>query len=200
MATSPMKRHDEICDVDTISRRHSMGTTEPAEESRRLRKEFISRSIDLSLTVAGFADAEPASDGLRQSCQRAFRKRYGEICSMLSRSHLADLDLHELMPRLQELQSILEQLDCERPPATSTPDVIPHGSDESRRSLDSLTPRETEVLRLVAEGHSTKEIAHMLGMSFKTAACHRYRVMDKLAIHDAVSLTRYAFRMGLVQL
>jgi DNA-binding CsgD family transcriptional regulator len=196
-----MKRQDELYDVDASSRLFSMRITELAEESRRLRKEFISRSIDFSLTLASFAGATPTSDALRQSCQRAAHKGYGEICSMLSRSHLADLDLDELMPRLHELQSILEQLGSDgEGRVTSTPQVMPHVITKSGGPLDSLTPRETEVLRLVAEGHSTKEIAHMLGMSFKTAACHRYRVMDKLQIHDAVSLTRYAVRMGLVKL
>jgi DNA-binding NarL/FixJ family response regulator len=62
-----------------------------------------------------------------------------------------------------------------------------------------LTAREMEVLRLIATGHSTKETAHLLGMSFKTAACHRYRLMDKLAIHDTASLVRYAIREKLVE-
>jgi len=196
-----MKRHDELVDVDAISRLYSTRITELAEESRRLRKEFITRSIDFSLTLAGFADASPQNEGVRQSCERAARQAYGEICSMLSRAHLAEMDLHEILPRLEELRSILEQLTSDRPEVVElTAHVVPRQPSKSARSLECLTPREIEVLRLVAEGHSTKEIAHMLGMSFKTAACHRYRVMDKLAIHDAVSLTRYAVRMGLVKI
>jgi DNA-binding NarL/FixJ family response regulator len=62
-----------------------------------------------------------------------------------------------------------------------------------------LTNREVEVLRYIALGHSTKEIAYRLGISFKTAACHRYRVMDKLDIHDTANLVRYAIREGLIQ-
>jgi DNA-binding NarL/FixJ family response regulator len=68
-----------------------------------------------------------------------------------------------------------------------------------RAVRDRLTARETEVLRLIANGKSTKEVAHLLGMSFKTAACHRYRIMDKLAIHDTASLTRYAIREKLIE-
>jgi DNA-binding NarL/FixJ family response regulator len=56
------------------------------------------------------------------------------------------------------------------------------------------------VLRLITQGCSTKEVSHQLKMSFKTAACHRYRIMDKLGIHDVVTLTHYAVRTGLLKL
>jgi len=62
-----------------------------------------------------------------------------------------------------------------------------------------LTRRETEVLRYIAQGHSTKQVAVLLGITFKTAACHRYRVMDKLGIHETANLVRYAIRQGMVE-
>jgi DNA-binding NarL/FixJ family response regulator len=64
---------------------------------------------------------------------------------------------------------------------------------------DPLTAREREVLQLVAEGKSTKEIASLLGMAFKTADSHRTRIMRKLTIHDTAGLVRYAIRRGLIQ-
>ncbi|MBI3029573.1 MAG: response regulator transcription factor [Candidatus Rokubacteria bacterium] len=64
---------------------------------------------------------------------------------------------------------------------------------------DPLTPREREVLQLVAEGKRTKEIAGLLGVSFKTAESHRARLMEKLNIHETAGLVRYAIRRGLVQ-
>jgi DNA-binding NarL/FixJ family response regulator len=64
---------------------------------------------------------------------------------------------------------------------------------------DPLTPREREVLQLVAEGKTTKEIAHMLGVSAKTAESHRTRIMRKLEIHETAGLVRYAIRRGLIQ-
>lgn len=64
---------------------------------------------------------------------------------------------------------------------------------------DPLTAREREVLQLVAEGKSTKEIAAILGVSVKTADAHRTRLMQKLDIHDVASLTRYAIRHGIIQ-
>jgi two-component system, NarL family, response regulator NreC len=65
--------------------------------------------------------------------------------------------------------------------------------------VDPITSREREVLQLVAEGKSTKDIASLLGISVKTADSHRSRLMRKLDIHEVASLVRYAVRKGLVQ-
>lgn len=64
---------------------------------------------------------------------------------------------------------------------------------------DPLTPREREVLQLVAEGKTTKEIAQLLGVSVKTVESHRTRIMEKLDMHGTASLVRYAIRQGLIQ-
>ena len=64
---------------------------------------------------------------------------------------------------------------------------------------DPLTSRERQVLQLVAEGKTTKEIAQLLGVSVKTAESHRTRMMEKLDIHETASLVRYAIRRGLIQ-
>ena len=69
---------------------------------------------------------------------------------------------------------------------------------ESGGSPDFLTDREREIVQLVAEGHSTKEIAAKLGISAKTVDNHRTNLMRKLNIHDVASLTRYAFERGLI--
>lgn len=66
-------------------------------------------------------------------------------------------------------------------------------------SPDPLTQREREVLQLVAEGKTTKEIARMLGVTPKTAESHRTSMMGKLDIHDTAGLVRYAIRRGLIQ-
>jgi DNA-binding NarL/FixJ family response regulator len=68
-----------------------------------------------------------------------------------------------------------------------------------RGEREDLTPREKQVLALIAQGESTKEVAQALGISFKTVACHRGRIMRKLDAHKATDLTRHAIRMGLVQ-
>ena len=67
-------------------------------------------------------------------------------------------------------------------------------------SLEALTARQREVLQLIAEGRSTKEIAFMLGLSVKTAENHRAAIMERLDIHDLAGLVLYAARHGLVDL
>ena len=66
--------------------------------------------------------------------------------------------------------------------------------------LAGLTGRQREILQLVAEGQSTKEIAHRLNVSIKTVETHRQRLMDRLDIHDVPGLVRFAIRAGIVSL
>lgn len=63
---------------------------------------------------------------------------------------------------------------------------------------DPLAPREREVLQLVAEGKTSKEIAVQLGLSVKTAESYRTHIMEKLDIHETAGLVRYAIRRGLI--
>lgn len=72
--------------------------------------------------------------------------------------------------------------------------------DKEQTSLERLTPRQREVLQLIAEGNTTKEIAKKLGISPKTAETYRGELMKALDIHDIASLTRYAIRTGIVAL
>lgn len=73
-------------------------------------------------------------------------------------------------------------------------------SPGARRSAntDPLTAREREVLTLIAQGHTSKEVGGILGISPRTAEHHRARIMNKLSIGDVAGLTRYAIRTGLV--
>ncbi len=68
----------------------------------------------------------------------------------------------------------------------------------TRSALERLTPRQREVLQLVAEGHTTQEIARMMSLSVKTVETHRTQLMERLDIHDIAGLVRYAVREGLV--
>lgn len=61
-----------------------------------------------------------------------------------------------------------------------------------------LTSRQREILQLIAEGNSTKEIANKLNVSIKTVETHRMQLMDRLGIHDIAGLVRYAIRMGII--
>lgn len=74
------------------------------------------------------------------------------------------------------------------------------GLDREISPLERLTPRQREVLQLIAEGHATQEIARMLNISVKTVETHRAQLMKRLDIHDIAGLVRYAIRVGLVPL
>ncbi|HSB80855.1 MAG TPA: response regulator transcription factor [Candidatus Methylomirabilis sp.] len=64
---------------------------------------------------------------------------------------------------------------------------------------EPLTPRQREVMQLVAEGKTTKEIASLLGLKVKTVESYRGRIMERLNIHETAGLVRYAIRRGLIQ-
>jgi DNA-binding NarL/FixJ family response regulator len=72
-----------------------------------------------------------------------------------------------------------------------------HAGDEGRE--DPLTPREQEVVKLIAESYSSKDIARELVISEKTVERHRANILEKLGMNDRVQLTRYAIRRGLIE-
>jgi len=73
------------------------------------------------------------------------------------------------------------------------------GASAGQSPLELLTPRQREILQLIAEGHSTKKIASLLRVSVKTVESHRALLMDRLGIHDIAGLTLFAARAGLVE-
>jgi PAS domain S-box-containing protein len=74
-----------------------------------------------------------------------------------------------------------------------TPDEV------AMRAVFSLTERERQVLVLIADGHSTKDAATRLGISYKTADLHRSRILEKLGVHETASMVRVAIRAGLIE-
>jgi DNA-binding NarL/FixJ family response regulator len=70
---------------------------------------------------------------------------------------------------------------------------------DDERTFEPLTPRELEILKLIAEAHTSKDIAEMLFISVKTVERHRANILEKLGMRDRVELTRYAIRRGLIQ-
>jgi DNA-binding NarL/FixJ family response regulator len=78
-------------------------------------------------------------------------------------------------------------------------DFLERGRSGEDVPEDPLTPREGEVVKLIAEGHTTREIAEILTITENTVERHRANVLDKLGLRDRVALTLYAVRRGLVQ-
>jgi len=84
-------------------------------------------------------------------------------------------------------------------PETSRKTIIEYGKGQTKRDqLASLSPRQREVLRLIAEGRTTKQIAQILEISVKTVETHRAQLMERLGIHDVAGLVRYAIFVGLI--
>ena len=87
-------------------------------------------------------------------------------------------------------------------PGAMTPlirDYLQRARTDQPLREEPLTAREQEVVKLIAEGYSTKQIAEALVISEKTVERHRANILEKLGMHDRVELTRYAIRRGLVE-
>jgi DNA-binding NarL/FixJ family response regulator len=68
----------------------------------------------------------------------------------------------------------------------------------STAAIDALTPRQREILQLVAEGHTSKEIGQRLGVSYRTVEVHRAQLMERLNVHDVAGLVRFAVSVGVI--
>lgn len=73
------------------------------------------------------------------------------------------------------------------------------GNPHPKLAAPALSSREMEVFQLIAEGHTNKDMAGLLGISFKTVEKHRHNVMEKLNIHDIAGLTRHAIETGIIE-
>jgi DNA-binding NarL/FixJ family response regulator len=78
--------------------------------------------------------------------------------------------------------------------------MLDRGQGGNLGLIERITPRQREILQLIAERHNTKEIAQILSISIKTVETHRSHLMDRLGIHDVSGLVRFAIRIGLVSL
>lgn len=120
---------------------------------------------------------------------------------------MKDLDL--LWRRLQDAKSRLDDLHVielrpdyahalQAEEAAATEYIRALHDLQAAQTTSTLTPRERQVLRLIAAGKSSREVAAHLGLAFKTVVVHRHRIYRKLEIHKNVDLVRAAMRMGLV--
>lgn len=155
--------------------------------------------------------AMPGLNGL-EALDRIRREHPGVRCIILSmhaneeyvlkamRSGAAGYLLKNSKP--EELQAALESV--REGETYLSPGVARHLAEYLQRNgagddpLAQLTPRQREILQLIAEGQSTKEMAATLDISSKTVEMHRAQLMERLEIHDVAGLVRYAIRNGLV--
>ena len=98
----------------------------------------------------------------------------------------------------QAIHSVLEG-EIYISPETSRKTVLEYGKVSKRDLFETLSPRQREVLRLIAEGRTTKQIAQTLEISVKTVETHRAQLMERLDIHDVAGLVRYAILVGLIE-
>jgi DNA-binding NarL/FixJ family response regulator len=78
--------------------------------------------------------------------------------------------------------------------------AAPQAQPEGQDPYETLTDREKQVLKLVAEGRSNKEVAETLGISVKTAMSHREHLLEKLGLHGRTELVKFALRHGIIRL
>jgi DNA-binding NarL/FixJ family response regulator len=79
-------------------------------------------------------------------------------------------------------------------------EAMKQGPEKAGAPIDALTPRQREVLQLLAEGHSAKDIASRLGISARTVEFHKYQIMETLGLHTNAELTHFAIKHGVVEL
>lgn len=106
--------------------------------------------------------------------------------------------------RVEQVESTLQKVlrkDAVLPPENPPRLLKQHfgsGNSAQKNPLEQLTERQREILRLIAEGQNTKQIAELLGVSSKTVEYHRMKLMAGLNLHDIPGLVRFAVKVGLI--
>jgi DNA-binding NarL/FixJ family response regulator len=166
--------------------------------------EAVRYALDEELDLAVMDVAMPTKTGL-QAAQELSRRRPDLRVLMLSmhRNEQYVLEAARAGAAGYVSKSVADRelVEACRAALRGAPFICP---PEARAVVESptenpLTPRETEMVKLVAEGRSTREIAELLVISEKTVEKHRGNALEKLGMRDRVDLTRYAIRRGLIE-
>jgi DNA-binding NarL/FixJ family response regulator len=122
-----------------------------------------------------------------------------------TRTEQAETRTEQAETRTEQVKTILHQVIqnpvIDLPPAVSRKllkDSPTNGATEQKKLLEQLTPRQREILQLIAEGQNTKQIGEKLKLSPKTVEYHRKKIMTALNLHDVPALVRFAVLVGLI--
>ena len=175
------------------------------EQAQRLRPDLI--FLDISMPLLNGLDAARQLSKLVPDSKLIFLTMHatptyvteafkaGAVGYLLKQS--AEVELRHA------IQAVLRGQHYMTPSVTKTmlgATLHPHERPVSKRPVTALTPRQREVLQLIAEGKGSRAIASMLHISIKTVEFHRTRIMEELDLHSTAELTRYAVGEGLVSL
>jgi DNA-binding NarL/FixJ family response regulator len=180
-----------------------------AEDGREAVEKALKEDIDLAILDVGM----PRMTGIQAAAD--LQKRKPELKTLMLSMHDSEQFLFEALKAgasgyVLKSGADTDIVDAVRaamrgdsylyPSAVTTlvRDYVERGG-RGEEQFDVLTPRELEVLKLIAEAYTNKEIADALFISVKTVERHRQNILDKLGMRDRVELTRYAIRRGLIQ-
>jgi two-component system, NarL family, response regulator NreC len=157
--------------------------------------------LDVSMPVLNGLDAMRGIQRVSPRTRTIFLTMYAErpfvLRAMQAGARGYVLKLHAAEEVLRAIRAVMRGMVYLGPEVAAL--LVEAYRDSDGELDDPLTLREREVLQLVGEGRTTKAIAGVLGISFKTAESHRNRIMKKLDIHETAGLVRYAIRRGLLR-
>jgi DNA-binding CsgD family transcriptional regulator len=183
---------------------HMADTKKRAATKKRIAQaEARARQAELRAQQAK-ARAEQAQTRIEQAETRAEQaKTRAEQAE--TRIEQAETRTEQAETHAEEIKTILHQVIqspvIDLPPAVSRKllkDSPADGATEQKKLLEQLTPRQREILQLIAEGQNTKQIGEKLRLSPKTVEYHRQKVMAALNLHDIPALVRFAVLVGLI--
>ena len=170
--------------------------------SRQARADLLRTQVEFAQNAASFASWHGSSPALRECFWRTAARAYQMIRATLEQPAFYGMEA-DVAPKMEKLRTVLaspqRSSKDNQHPYISIQWAVSSNGDKTEEEPNVLTRRKIDVLRCIADGQSTKRIAATLGITHKTASCHRQHLMDKPRIHDTATQVRYAVRTGLVR-